>query len=272
MCVYFSQIWDRMFGTFVEEKEDEELVFGVIPPIKTFEPVRAESHFYRELLALIRKAPLLQGFKYLCLGPGWRYSPKKQQWINLPIPPLGSKYNPPKTPAPLLPRRIILFTLLQFLTVIVAFFAIDLAKDVFPGTTSLALASSYLVATLWCIGSILDMRPFAWLAEVCRGSVLASLAIGVLAGQQARPGMSAEDLLFSTLPSLTTLSLPACIFWYGLLSAAASILLVRPAMEKAVALMAEREKAAEAAGGAGGAGGGKAAVVPATPAEAKKTN
>ena len=32
-------IWDRMFGTFQEEKEDEEIVYGLVDPVNSFNPL-----------------------------------------------------------------------------------------------------------------------------------------------------------------------------------------------------------------------------------------
>ena len=32
-------IWDRMFGTFQEEKEDEEIVYGLVEPVQSFNPL-----------------------------------------------------------------------------------------------------------------------------------------------------------------------------------------------------------------------------------------
>jgi alkylglycerol monooxygenase len=32
-------IWDRMFGTFQEEKEDEEIVYGLVDQAESFNPL-----------------------------------------------------------------------------------------------------------------------------------------------------------------------------------------------------------------------------------------
>ena len=32
-------IWDRMFGTFQEEKEDEEIVYGLVDQVHSFNPL-----------------------------------------------------------------------------------------------------------------------------------------------------------------------------------------------------------------------------------------
>lgn len=32
-------IWDRMFGTFAEEKDDVPIVYGLVDQVKSFNPV-----------------------------------------------------------------------------------------------------------------------------------------------------------------------------------------------------------------------------------------
>jgi sterol desaturase/sphingolipid hydroxylase (fatty acid hydroxylase superfamily) len=39
-------IWDRMFGTFQEEQDDEPCVYGIRGPIRSFNPLWANIHIY----------------------------------------------------------------------------------------------------------------------------------------------------------------------------------------------------------------------------------
>jgi alkylglycerol monooxygenase len=32
-------IWDRMFGTFEEERTDEEIVYGLVDQVQSFNPI-----------------------------------------------------------------------------------------------------------------------------------------------------------------------------------------------------------------------------------------
>ena len=45
-------IWDRMFGTFEAEKEDEEIVYGLVDQPQYFNPFK---HQVRELLLFLDK-------------------------------------------------------------------------------------------------------------------------------------------------------------------------------------------------------------------------
>ncbi|MEM8942238.1 MAG: sterol desaturase family protein [Pseudomonadota bacterium] len=42
-------IWDRLFGTFQEELEDEPPIFGIRGALKSFNPVKALTHIYRDM-------------------------------------------------------------------------------------------------------------------------------------------------------------------------------------------------------------------------------
>ncbi len=68
-------IWDRMFGTFAEEKE--EVVYGLVTPINSINPIIAFLHgFYR----LGKSVWKMNGFKNklgVAFGPpGWKPSKK----------------------------------------------------------------------------------------------------------------------------------------------------------------------------------------------------
>jgi len=42
-------IWDRMFGTFQEELDDEPVIFGIRGPLKSWNPVKALTHVYVDM-------------------------------------------------------------------------------------------------------------------------------------------------------------------------------------------------------------------------------
>ncbi len=67
-------IWDRLFGTFVEEKKGEPIVYGVRKPLQSFNPLWGNLHYYFDLLQEARRA---QGWKakldvWLAPPGGWR--------------------------------------------------------------------------------------------------------------------------------------------------------------------------------------------------------
>ena len=63
-------IWDRMYGTFVDE--DEPVVYGITNPLNTWSPLWAQTHYWVEIFRLSMAAPrwrdkILVWFK----EPGW---------------------------------------------------------------------------------------------------------------------------------------------------------------------------------------------------------
>lgn len=63
-------IWDKMFGTFA--REEEKVIYGVLPPIKSVNPVKVFGH---GLYGLGKKMIKAKGIKntllYLIKPPGW---------------------------------------------------------------------------------------------------------------------------------------------------------------------------------------------------------
>lgn len=69
-------IWDKMFGTF--EKEEEEVVYGVLPPINSINPIHV---FFHGLTGLTGKVVRAKGINnkllYLVKPPGWHPDGRK---------------------------------------------------------------------------------------------------------------------------------------------------------------------------------------------------
>ena len=66
-------IWDRLFGTFVEECRDEPPTYGIIKRIGTFNPLRIALHEWVSIAQDLRQARSLQEvWGFLFAAPGWR--------------------------------------------------------------------------------------------------------------------------------------------------------------------------------------------------------
>jgi len=66
-------IWDRLFGTFEEEKE--EAVYGLVKPLKSFDPIWAQMHHFFDMR---RRSAQLKGFdkvRVFLKGPEWGHPP-----------------------------------------------------------------------------------------------------------------------------------------------------------------------------------------------------
>ncbi|WMX15817.1 sterol desaturase family protein [Aureispira sp. CCB-E] len=67
-------IWDRMFGTFMEEDPNEPVIYGITTNINTYNPLKIASHEFINLGKDIYKAPtFVDKLKYIFLPPGWSH-------------------------------------------------------------------------------------------------------------------------------------------------------------------------------------------------------
>jgi hypothetical protein len=63
-------IWDRMFGTFVNE--EEEPVYGITKPLASWNPIWANFHYWLELWELSKKSRGLDKVRVFVKPPGWQ--------------------------------------------------------------------------------------------------------------------------------------------------------------------------------------------------------
>lgn len=72
-------LWDRLFGTFVEERVDEPVVYGVRKPLASYNPLWGNLHFYKDLWdAMTRERGLFAKLGVLLAPPGgWGHDPAK---------------------------------------------------------------------------------------------------------------------------------------------------------------------------------------------------
>ncbi len=66
-------IWDRLFGTFQQELDDEKVVYGVRRPVSSFNPIWGNVHtWYSLLIDTIRTQNWSDKFKIWFMPTGWR--------------------------------------------------------------------------------------------------------------------------------------------------------------------------------------------------------
>ena len=62
-------LWDRLFGTFVDERTDESILYGVRTPLRAFNPIWGNLHVYAELWRESAQAQGVRGKLAVWLGP-----------------------------------------------------------------------------------------------------------------------------------------------------------------------------------------------------------
>ena len=163
-------VWDRLFGTFKEE--EEEPVYGITTPVRTFDPVRA--HF-RHWLAMAKMAARTSRWsdrlRIFTKPPGWRPAE------------LGGFEAPPEVDRATYARfevpvsgavKAYVFAQFVALNVFVAWFLHR--QGTFPIGLRVALGFA-IVWSVFSLAALLDGRRWAPILEGVRAS---SLAVGVL--------------------------------------------------------------------------------------------
>jgi sterol desaturase/sphingolipid hydroxylase (fatty acid hydroxylase superfamily) len=94
-------LWDRLFGTFTEERDDEPCVYGTRSPLRSWNPVRANLQVYADLARDAWHAgSLADKLRVWLKPPGWRPADVAARW---PKPAFDihqvQRYDPPASPA-----------------------------------------------------------------------------------------------------------------------------------------------------------------------------
>jgi alkylglycerol monooxygenase len=169
-------LWDRLFGTFVEEKDDEPIVYGVLGQLKSWNPWTANTRNYRDLWRDAKLADNWADRLTIWLRPpGWRPA-AAERLAPKPKPDLSrfQRYAPPLTPG------LALYGLLQLaLLLLLGVYFLAVEPQLSPAIGAAA-----------AIGLVLHLMLLALLLE--GGSVVVEglrlLALAAVAGCQLWQG------------------------------------------------------------------------------------
>lgn len=79
-------IWDRIFGTFVPESDEEKVVYGLTKNIHTYNPVRIAFKEWMDLARDVRSAPDWRTkLRYLFAPPGWSHDGRSKTAAELRV-------------------------------------------------------------------------------------------------------------------------------------------------------------------------------------------
>ncbi|KAK7084226.1 hypothetical protein SK128_005488 [Halocaridina rubra] len=180
-------IWDRMFGTFQEEKDDEEIVYGVVDQPQSFNVLWLQVYYYG---VVFRKAISMEtwgdSLKAIFYGPGWfPGSPRLGDMEAVPdVKGQRVKYDPQ------LPFWHEIYISLHFFLAL-AFQQILVSKIATFTWYTAIIYMVFILVSISMIGAMYDGRWWAPLAEAvrCTGYVF-------YARQSSVFGNSTVDFLF----------------------------------------------------------------------------
>jgi sterol desaturase/sphingolipid hydroxylase (fatty acid hydroxylase superfamily) len=157
-------VWDRLFGSFIEEDDHEPCIYGTRAPLRSWNPVWANLQIYWELVKdSWRARSWADKLRVWFKPPGWRPADVAARW---PKPPFDiarvQRYDPPMSRAAVR-LAALLFALLLGATALFLWSAHTLAA-----VQQLATAVA-IVAGLWVVGTICTPRAPSATAGEARG-------------------------------------------------------------------------------------------------------
>jgi hypothetical protein len=102
-------LWDRLFGTFIEEQDKEPVVYGTRSPLRSWNPVWANLEVYKAIWLVTWRAKRWRDKVWVWFAkPGWCPSDVAAKWPSVPFDINHPRYSPP------LSRAEQLYCLAQF--------------------------------------------------------------------------------------------------------------------------------------------------------------
>jgi len=173
-----TMLWDRLFGTFVEERE--RCVYGTRAPLDSWDPLWANFEVYADLARRSRALPRWRDkLAVWLMPPGWQPALADGQAWHKPAFDASRvrRYDPP------LGRAAQAFVIVHFVAVLCGATALLWYADQLP-FAMLAVAALAVLGVLWLIGAVMQGRltPAGAVAAECVGALLlyAGLAAGLL--------------------------------------------------------------------------------------------
>lgn len=151
-------LWDRLFGTFAEERKDEKVIYGVRTPLQSLNPFWGNMHYYIELWQKSKATPGWRAKLGVWLAPpgGWHDEASE------PYEPSQFKYYDPCTPDAVKRYAVVhqvlaMLFLMHFLTLL----------NTLPKTLLALYAAGFAISAI-SLTSLLEGRANARRFEQCR--------------------------------------------------------------------------------------------------------
>ena len=162
-------VWDRLYGTYQEEQE--EPAYGITTPLRSWNPVWANVHYWVELAGKARRSSrLADKVRVFLKPPGWQPT-DLGGFVPAPeVDPGHVKYD---TAAP---GGLALYVFVQFVVVLGGTTALLFRQDDLAAGPRAAAAAAILL-TLVALGGLLERKPWAFSLEALRLCLLIVAAL-----------------------------------------------------------------------------------------------
>ncbi len=167
-------IWDRLFGTF--ERESEAVVYGITTPLRSWNPVWANLHYWVELFATARatKRPIDKLHTFVA-APGW--FPED----------LGGVVTPPAVSNQIekfdrvYPKGLAGYAVLQFALLVV----VTVLLGLMGAEISLSAQLGWVALVVWGLvnlGGLFEVRPWSFYSEAVRVGSAVLFPVALMTG------------------------------------------------------------------------------------------
>lgn len=162
-------IWDRLFGSFVEENDDDPPVYGTRAPLQSWNPLWANVEVYGALLEDAWHAHnWLDKLRVWIKPPGWRPADVAMRFPKPAFDIRHARYNPPMS------RALNIYCIVQFaLLLLIGVHFLDTAPKM--ALLPAAAYAAYLVYSLLALGFLLEARSIGVCLELLRTAGTAAL-------------------------------------------------------------------------------------------------
>ena len=167
-------VWDRLFGTFVEEDDGDPPVYGTRLPLRSWNSLWANAEVYWKTAVDAWHARRWRDKLLLWIKPpGWRPAELAARHPRPDFVMPARRYEPP------LPRAMTWYVLLQF-ALLLAMATQFLGMAGSAPLPALLGYAAYLVTGLWLLGGLMEGRRWAFRLELVRllATALVPLASG----------------------------------------------------------------------------------------------
>jgi alkylglycerol monooxygenase len=164
-------LWDRLFGTFVEEDDSDRPVYGTRAPLRSWSPLWANAEVYWATAVEARRATRWRDKLQIWFRrPGWRPADVAARFPKPDYDSGRETYNPPMSAA------LATYCLIQFAVLLgMATHFLGLTAHASLGT--LVAYGLYMVASLCVIGALMESRRVAFWIEGARTLLTAALPL-----------------------------------------------------------------------------------------------
>jgi alkylglycerol monooxygenase len=198
-------VWDRLFGTFIEEDDSDRPVYGTRSPLRSWNPLWANAEVYWATAVEARRATRWRDKLQIWFRPpGWRPADVAARYPK-PDYDIGREtFNPP------MPGVLATYCLIQF-ALLLGMAMHFLALTAHASLGVLLAYALYLVASMCVIGALMENRRVAYWLEGARTVLTATLPLVLGRWFGVEPLDVPAAIVLLVIFGLSTLALP----WLG---------------------------------------------------------